>query len=138
MKKIRESNEQTRKGLYQIIPNLILDSDYTKINLCNATELMNQLCRAWLIQFLPRHPQHQQAKKILKQNKDSNCIKFLETIRFHRNINEVSNSNSCNMWNYFCPTAQMAHEDAENLATSILKRRRLKNLKKSGVEEKSY
>ena len=105
MKKISESNEQTRKGLYQIIPNLILDSDYTEINLDSTTELMNQLCRAWLIQFLPRHPQHELAKKILIQNKNSNCIKFLETIRFHKNINEVSNSNSCNMWNYFCPTA---------------------------------
>ena len=136
MKKISESNEQTRKGLYQIIPNLILDSDYDEINLDSTTELMNQLCRAWLIQFLPRHPQHQQAKKLLIQNKNSNCIEFLETIRFHKNINEVSNSNSCNMWNYFCPTAQMAHEDAENLATSILKRRRLKNLKKSEVQLK--
>ena len=82
MKKISESNEQTRKGLYQIIPNLILHSDYTEINLDSTTELMNQLCRAWLIQFLPRHPQHQQAKKLLIHNKNSNCIEFLETIRF--------------------------------------------------------
>ena len=46
MKKISESNEQTRKCLYQIIPNLIPDNDGTEINLDSATELMNQLCRA--------------------------------------------------------------------------------------------
>ena len=96
MKKISESNEQTRKGLYQIIPNLILDSDYIEINLDSTTELMNQLCRAWLIQFLPRHPQHQQAKKLLIQNSNGHSYLYLNTYLFNIDKKEIFNELSNN------------------------------------------
>ncbi len=134
MKNFRESEKNSKDRLSYIVSYLIPKNEFSKINLEKAVDIYAQFCRAWLIQFLPSHPQYSKAQKILKQNKNSDCLTFLETIDFQEEILLDLNSKNRHLWENFCPAAKIAQENPEFLAKLLSDKRQLKNLKKAKLQ----
>ena len=58
MERNEESTQFTKKNLTNVLSCLIKKDDYASISLAHAPDNSARLCRAWLIQFIPGHPDH--------------------------------------------------------------------------------
>jgi hypothetical protein len=75
-----ESIRFTKQNLSNVLSSLIRKSDYATIALENAPDDSARLCRAWLLQFIPSHPDYENAIKLVEREKQSPCLSFLNHI----------------------------------------------------------
>ncbi len=131
MENLRESEVKSKNNLSYVVSYLIPGEEFSKINLEATADTYAQICRAWLIQFLPNHPQYLNALEVLKQHEDADCLTFLEQIDFQKEILIDFSSKNRHLWEYFCPAAKIAQENPEIFAELLSEKRQLKNLKKA-------
>ena len=124
----------TKKTLFNALCSLIHKSDYAAITLENAPDNSARLCRAWLIQFIPSHPDYENSIELVEREKQSPCLSFLNKIECKQEIISIPNDSRKHLWEYFCPTAKQADEHPEKMAQTILKKRTLSNLKKATIQ----
>ena len=134
MHQVRESINFTKKNLSNVLSYLIQKSDYAAIALEDAPDNSARLCRAWLIQFIPSHPDYENSTKLVEREKQSPCLSFLNHIECKQDILLNPNNSTKHLWDYFCPTAKQADEHPEKMAQTILKKRSLSNLKKATIQ----
>ena len=134
MHPVKESINFTKKNLGNVLSYLIQKSDYAAIALEDAPDKSARLCRAWLIQFIPSHPDYENSIKLVEREKQSPCLTFLNQIECKQEILPNPNASKKHLWEYFCPTAKQADEHPEKMTQTIFKKRSLSNLKKANIQ----
>ena len=106
---------------------LINQNDFSELLLDTATDNGARLCRAWLLQGCKNHPDHENAKQLIRNSKFSPVSDFL-SLTFSK-LAKYPEKEAPTPWKIFCPSADEASSDAETMAHEIEKRRCLSNVK---------
>ncbi len=133
MERNEESIQFTKKNLTNVVSCLIKKDDYASLSLAHAPDNSARLCRAWLIQFIPGHPDHKNSIELVESEKQNPCLTFLNKVECKEDIPTTLDEEQKHLWGYFCPTAQHANEHPEEMAKTILEKRFLSNLEKANI-----
>ena len=101
---------------------LVGRADWPALDLENAVDDAARLCRAWLLQHCPNHPDHNAAIKTLRNGELGPVIDFLGT-----SLSSLPQPDpvSPTPWHIFCPSAATASSDPTTMSAEIETRRRL-------------
>ncbi len=101
---------------------LVSREDWPDLDLEDAVDNAARLCRAWLLQHCPNHPDHNAAIKIFQNGELGPVSDFLGT-----SLSSLPQPDpaSPTPWHIFCPSAAVASSDPTTMAAEIEKRRRL-------------
>ncbi len=101
---------------------LVRREDWPALGLEDAVDDAARLCRAWLLQHCPNHPDHNAAIKILRNGELGPVIDFLGT-----SLSSLPRPDPASLtpWHIFCPSAASASSDPTTMSAKIETRRRL-------------
>ena len=106
---------------------LINQNDFSELLLDTATDNGARLCRAWLLQGCKNHPDHENAKQLIRNTEISDASDFLSLTL--SKLEKFPEEQAPTPWKIFLPPADEASSDAEAMAYEIEKRRYLSNVK---------
>ena len=101
---------------------LVGREDWPDLDLDGAVDNSARLCRAWLLQHCPNHPDHNVAIKILRKGEPGPVSDFLGS-----SLSSLPQPDPASLtpWHIFCPSAAAASSNPTTMSAEIKKRRRL-------------
>ena len=112
----------TSTMLRDLAGHLIRPEDRESLSLASAPDSKARLCRAWLLEGCPDHPDHDSARALIDQHAATPTGEFLNAALTGANLGAPEGAN---LWSLFCPTADDASRDPATMAKTLRKRRRL-------------
>ena len=97
-------------------------SDWPLLALDGAVDDEARLCRAWLVQHCPNHPDHNASKSLLL-NTGPNAVNDLITTSLLKL--RIPKTENITPWQIFCPSAAAASTDPASMSVDIQTRRQL-------------
>ena len=116
------SGIDTQRNQHNLEDWLIGREDWPALRLDGSIENAALLCRAWLLQHCPNHPNHNAAIEIVQNCEPGPVSDFLGA-----SISSLPQPDPASLtpWHIFCPSAAAASSDPTTMSAEIETRRRL-------------